>query len=142
MNLTRIFPILLLLSVEYSGVFIAVIADLVSGLRKSRSRGEKCTSFGLRRSVDKLLRYYLVLMALSLVDFMAIAAFILLKDSGSMTIPEFPFLTTFGALSLALIEVKSICEKAEDKGDLRSATKLLSDLLSRIPAGLLNRLGR
>lgn len=142
MNLTRIFPILLLLSVEYSGVFIAVIADLVSGLRKSRSRGEKCTSFGLRRSVDKLLRYYLVLMALSLVDFMAIVAFILLKDAGSMTIPEFPFLTTFGALSLALIEVKSICEKAEDKGDLRSAAKLLSDLLSRIPAGLLNRLGR
>lgn len=114
MNLTRIFPILLLLSVEYSGVFIAVIADLVSGLRKSRSRGEKCTSWGLRRSVDKLLRYYLALMALSLVDFMAIAAFILLRDSGSVAIPEFPFLTTFGALSLALIEVKSICEKSED----------------------------
>ena len=140
MNLTRIFPILLLLSVEYSGVFIAVIADLVSGLRKSRSRGEKCTSWGLRRSVDKLLRYYLALMALSLVDFMAIAAFILLRDSGSVALPEFPFLTTFGALSLALIEVKSICEKSEDKGDLRRAAGLLSDILSRIPAGFLSRL--
>lgn len=136
MNLTRIFPILLLLSVEYSGVFIAVIADLVSGLRKSRSRGEKCTSWGLRCSVDKLLRYYLALMALSLVDFMAIAAFI----PGSVAIPEFPFLTTFGALSLALIEVKSICEKSEDKGDLRRAAGLLSDILSRIPAGFLSRL--
>ena len=95
---------------------------------------------GLRRSVDKLLRYYLALMALSLVDFMAIAAFILLRDSGSVAIPEFPFLTTFGALSLALIEVKSICEKSEDKGDLRRAAGLLSDILSRIPAGFLSRL--
>lgn len=139
MNLTRIFPVLILLSVEYTGVFLAVIADLVSGLRKSRSRGEPCTSWGLRRSVDKLLRYYLALLALTLVDFMAIAAFILLHDSGSLSLPEFPFLTTFGALSLALIEVKSICEKAEDKGDLRRAATLLSDLLSRFPTGLFSR---
>lgn len=140
MNLTRIFPILLLLSVEYAGVFLAVVADLISGLRKSHSRGERCTSWGLRRSVDKLLRYYLALMALSLVDFMAVAAFIVLRDAGSVSIPEFPFLTTFGALSMALIEVKSIFEKAEDKGDFRRAATLLTDLLSRFPTGLLTRL--
>ena len=65
--------------------------------------------------------------------------FIFLHDSGSLSLPEFPFLTTFGALSLALIEVKSICEKAEDKGDLRRAATLLSDLLSRFPTGLFTR---
>lgn len=133
MNFTRFIPILILLCVEYSGVFLAVIVDLAVGLRKSRVRGEKCTSWGLRRTVDKLMRYYFALLALSLVDLMAVAAVILLRDSGSFSLPEFPFLTTVGAIGLALIEVKSICEKSEEKGDFHTAARIISDLLSRLP---------
>ena len=128
----QIHSLLLLLIVEYTGVLLAVIADLVSGIRKAKSRGEKCTSWGLRRTVDKLSRYYLVLVALSLVDAMTIAAVLFLRDIAlDFCFPAFPFLTTFGSLSLALIEAKSICERAETKGDMHHTARMLSDLLSR-----------
>lgn len=122
--------ILVLLSIEYAGVLIAILADLVSGLRKAKFRGEKCTSWGLRRSVDKLVRYFLALISLSIVDFMAMAAIVALHQSGTLSIPVFPFLTTFGALALALIEVKSICEKSEEKDDFRNAAKLFAEIVS------------
>ncbi len=126
-------PFLLLVCLEYLGVFIAVIADLVSGVCKSLSSGNRCTSWGLRRTVDKLARYYLALFSLSLIDGMYVLAAIALAESGFSSLPAFPFLSTFGSIGLALIEVKSILERSDDKGDLSLAASLLKDLLSRLP---------
>lgn len=119
-------PVLLLLAIEYAGVFLAVISDLASGLHKAKARGEKCTSWGLRRTVDKISRYYIALFAVTLVDVMAMAAASALPDDFPVTLPIFPFLTTVSSISLALIEVKSICERSEDKEDIR---KVISGIL-------------
>ena len=67
-------PVLMLMLGEYVMVLLAVIADLVSGLRKARMRGEARRSKALRRTVDKLCRYYNALFALSVIDAMQMAA--------------------------------------------------------------------
>ena len=130
---SSLLPVLLLLSVEYAGVFIAVIADLLRGLSKSKAAGHRCTSWGLRRTVDKMSRYYVMLFSLTLIDAMYVTAAMVMRATGMDFLPAFPFLTTFGALGLALIEVKSILEKADQKGDLAQAASLLKDLLARMP---------
>ncbi len=121
-----------LLLLDYFCVLLAVLADLVSGVRKAKIRGEKCTSSGLRRTVDKIGRYYLALFSMTIIDALLIASLHYLKSSGVNLIPLFPYLTSFGAFALALIEVKSICERSDEKGDLRTTVAQLLDLLTRL----------
>lgn len=127
------YPMFLLLLIDYLCVLAAVIADLVSGLRKARQRGEKCTSSGLRRTVDKIGRYYLALFSMTVIDVMLVASLDFLKESGFTIIPAFPYLTSCGALALALIEVKSICEHSDEKGDLRQVLTNIISILTRLP---------
>ena len=108
--------ILLLLAVEYTAVLLSVLADLVAGIRKSLGEGGKCSSWGLRRTVDKLARYYVTLFAMTAIDGMIVAASLLLGDDAPMR--PFPVLTTFGAVALALIELKSILETTDEKQNL------------------------
>ena len=123
---------MLLVIIDYFCVLIAVLADLVSGLRKAKSRGEKCTSSGLRRSVDKIGRYYLALFSMSIIDVLIFASLHCLMESGIDLMPCFPYMTTLGAISLTLIEVKSICERSDEKGDLRMTVTRLLELLTRL----------
>ena len=51
----------------YMLVFMVVGADLWSGVRKAKRRGEVRSSYGFKRTVDKLARYYNLLIALSLI---------------------------------------------------------------------------
>lgn len=125
-------PSVILGAIEYVCVFFAILADLVVGVKKSCAAGAMCTSWGLRRTVDKISRYYLALISLSVVDVMLVSAGVVLRDTGGISVPIFPILTTFGAVGLALIEVKSIFERAEQKGDLSQAIHLVSDLLTRL----------
>lgn len=116
---------LILLFAEYSGVAVTILADLVSGLRKSRREGRKLTSRGLRRSVRKLASYYLTLFSLSIVDAMVMIASVVYNQSGhTFPVATFPFLTTLGAVSLALIEIKSICENSPHSDIFRQAADI------------------
>ncbi|MDE6377647.1 MAG: phage holin family protein [Duncaniella sp.] len=123
--------ILGVMAAEYVGVALAVTADLVSGVRKARREGDPCSSHGLRRTVSKLSSYYLLLFCLSVVDGMALAAIVTLDALGHPTIPPFPWLTSAGALSLALIEVVSIVENSPHRLPLMQSLKLLLRLLKR-----------
>lgn len=123
--------LLALLAIEYAGVFLAVVADLVSGVRKSRRLGRPCTSGGLRRSVAKLSSYYLALFCLTVVDCMAIAALAALSMQGKSVVPLFPYLTTLGALSVALIEAKSIGENSPHHVDIISMFRTLLMLFKK-----------
>ena len=116
---------------EYLGVTLAVIADLASGLRKSRREGETCSSRGLRRTVSKLSSYYLLLLCLSVNDGMALVAIVSLQELGQVTVPPFPWLTSAGALSLALIEVISIVENSPHRPDIIQSVGLLLRLLGK-----------
>lgn len=89
--------------------------DLWSGIRKAKKRGEKITSYGWRRTVDKIAKYYNALLALVVVDAMQMGGIWYLLNYYDCRIPLFPMITLIGALGVALIEIKSIYEKAEDK---------------------------
>lgn len=121
-----------MLLIFYCGVLAAVLADLVSGLRKAGLRGEKFTSSGLRRTVDKIGRYYLALFSMTVIDFMLIATLDRLAASGICPVPSFPYFTGFGALAISLIEVKSILESSDEKGDIRRIVRELFDVLTRL----------
>ncbi|MCM1355604.1 MAG: phage holin family protein [Staphylococcus sp.] len=123
---------LTLLIIYYTAVLVAVVADLASGLRKARIRGEKCSSSGLRRTVDKIGRYYIALFSMTVIDIMIVSALNHLSASGTDLIPPFPYLSTLGAVALALIELKSIFESADEKGDMRRTIRELISLLTRL----------
>lgn len=127
-----LFPILILIFLLYVGVLLSVIADLVSGVRKAKMRGEARTSAALRRTIDKLVRYYNALFAMTVIDVMQMAAVIYLRYVESVEIlPVLPLFTLIGAVGEALIELKSIYEKAEqkEKKEYREAADILKKLL-------------
>lgn len=111
----RLLWILAIVVAEYFLVLAAAAADLASGLRKARRRGETTRSRALRRTVDKLARYYNVLIVLTVVDAMQITAAVFLRTVESYDIPTIPIFTLIGSLGMAFIEVKSIFEKGDDK---------------------------
>ena len=116
------------LAVEYGGVVAAVAADFVSGVIKSRRAGVPRTSRGYRRTFDKLLRYLTALASLSLI----LAAVACLRGTGGLSIPLLPVLTSVGALAMALIEAKSICERVEDKGDFHRGADMVERLIKTL----------
>lgn len=111
----RLLWILATVVAEYFLVLAAAAADLASGLRKARRRGETTRSRALRRTVDKLARYYNVLIVLMVVDAMQITAAVFLRTVEGYDVPTIPVFTLIGSLGMAFIEVKSIFEKGDDK---------------------------
>lgn len=111
----RLLWILATVVAEYFLVLPAAAADLASGLRKARRRGETTRSRALRRTVDKLARYYNVLIVLTVVDAMQITAAVFLRTVEGYDVPTIPVFTLIGSLGMAFIEVKSIFEKGDDK---------------------------
>lgn len=128
-NIQQIFIICILLFGEYILVFLMVMADLVSGCKKAKQRGELKSSYGFRKTVDKLGRYYLPLFALTVVDFMQMMALWYLTTYHGVTIPLFPLMTLIGAIGIGMIEIKSILEKAEDKVKFERVGTLAGDII-------------
>jgi len=115
MNKEQLMIVSLIFAMEYVLVFFAVMADLWSGVRKAKQRGEARTSYGFRRTVEKLAKYYNILIAVSVVDCMQIVGIHYLDILYGYKLPIFPLMTFIGSIGLGLIELKSIYEKAEDK---------------------------
>lgn len=89
--------------------------DLWAGVRKAKLRKEKITSEGWQRTVDKISRYYNMLLALIVVDCLQISGIWYLDNFYDYSMPIFPFITMLGALGVATIEIKSILEQADEK---------------------------
>lgn len=114
----------------YILVLFAILADLWSGVRKARENGIARSSYGYRRTLDKVARYYNVLLALSVVDAMQMSSIWYLEKYYDMVVPMFPFVTLIGALGISLIEIKSIYEKADDKVRIENVGELASKIVT------------
>ena len=113
--------------IEYSGqmnlvafvyvfIFVIVLLDLWAGIRKAKARGEYRSSYGLRKTVDKLRKYYNMMLAITATDIIQMFAIHNLHTQGSgNTLPVIPLFTIVGALFVSVIEIKSIYEKNDDK---------------------------
>lgn len=121
----KLFFIICLVALDYVSVLIAVLADMRSGILKAKRTGETRTSRGYRRTVEKASRYYITLIAMTVIDSMTVSSLIFLSMTGNTTIPPMPLFTTIGAIGLCLIELKSIYENSQVKGDYDSVLKWL-----------------
>jgi len=115
----------------YFSVFIGVMTDLWSGVRKAKINGVARSSYGYRRTIDKLSRYYNLLLALTVIDAMQMSSIWYLdKYYHYDRLPMFPFITLLGAIGICLIEIKSIYEKAEDKVRIENVTALAGKIIT------------
>lgn len=121
--------IAIIIAIIYIWVFMVSMFDLWAGIRKAKKRGEYRSSKKLRRTIDKLTRYYNIMLAVSFVDALLVFGIALLH----IHIPRIPYLTFVGAVIIGVIEIKSIYEKAEDKvkADVADAIGILSQILTR-----------
>lgn len=129
MELKTFMIILALVVTMYAGVLLAIVADLWSGLHKARRENIPRTSRALRRTIDKIARYFNCLIVLTIVDAMILTGVTYLRFSMGWDFTLIPIFTFIGAIALAFIEVKSICEKSQDKGDLTDAAHIARQLL-------------
>ncbi|MFT3993856.1 MAG: hypothetical protein QM660_06085 [Dysgonomonas sp.] len=127
-NSEQIAIVALIIFFEYALVFLAVILDLIAGLKKAKQRGEARLSEALRRTGDKLGRYYVPLFGLTVADAMQICAIWYLDTYWHYNIPIIPIMTLIGSLGFCAIEIKSIFEKAEDKAKYIKVGKLAGTL--------------
>jgi heme exporter protein D len=94
-------------------VFIAL--DYWAGIRKARKRGERIRSDKMKRTIDKISRYYNAILAMMVVDGIQMSAFIFLYMYYNWTAYTIPVFTFAAILFVAAIEIKSICEPADVK---------------------------
>lgn len=99
----------------YMLVLLLIGADLWAGVRKAKQRGEVRSSYGYKRTIDKIARYYNALLALTVVDAMQMIGIWYLDSYYTFHIPIFPLVTLIGAIGIGCIEIKSIYEKADEK---------------------------
>ena len=105
-------------------VFIGL--DYWAGIRKARKRGEPICSDKMKRTVDKISRYYNAILAMMVVDIIQIMAFIFLYLYNDWSAYTFPVFTLSAVLFVAAIEIKSIYEPADvkEQREMREAAKL------------------
>ena len=94
---------------------LLIFLDFWAGIRKARARKERIRSDKMKRTVQKVARYYNAILAMVLMDAVQIAGFVFLHIFNNWTLFTFPFFTLIAVLFIAAIEIKSICEPASEK---------------------------
>ena len=98
----------------YSIVFVSMLIDLFAALVRCHRIGEKWVSDKMKRTSAKAEKYFLPMLALSLVDCLV------------FIVVEYPVFTILLALFNALTEWKSVFEKSHTKKEQREAAQTVS----------------
>jgi hypothetical protein len=127
-NAFKFLPQLPILAFIYIVVLIFVVLDLWAGVRKAKRAGEYTSSFGFRKTIEKLVKYLNLLLVITGVDVLQMMALY----HYSTDTPRFPILTLIAAAFIGFIEGKSIFEKAEDKerAKVADAARIVQQVLS------------
>lgn len=124
----KIIVLLCILFAMYILILIMIFVDFWSGIRKAKKNNILRSSYGFRRTVEKIKEYYNAMIALTIIDAMQVTAIWYLETYYKYEIPMFPFVTLVGAIGLSIIELKSIYEKAEDKQRFHEAGALITNI--------------
>ena len=101
---------LIVVSMAWGGVLIAILIDLFFGIQKAKKLNEMRSSEGYKRSINKFVFYYAMMFFALLFDALLPISFFF-----SFPLSAIPFITILAATALILTEFKSVREKAEDK---------------------------
>ena len=124
----KLIALVIILFLLYILILFMIGLDFCSGIRKAKKNNIVRSSYGFRRTVEKIKEYYNAMTALTIIDAMQVSVIWYLETYYQYSIPMFPFVTLLGAIGLSFIEIKSIYEKAEDKQRFHEAGALLSDI--------------
>ena len=124
----KIIVLLIILFSLYILILFMIGLDFWSGIRKAKKNNIVRSSYGFRRTVEKIKEYYNAMTALTIIDAMQVSVIWYLETYYKISIPMFPFITLLGAIGLSAIEVKSIYEKAEDKQRFHEAGTLITSI--------------
>lgn len=114
MNMTVIKDMTVVVGIACVIVFIAMMLDLVSGLRKAKQRGEIRSSWGLKRTLTKFITYEGSMMLACGVD--VLIYFSKLFELFHLApIVGVPVVTCLIGIFLLVVEFMSIREKADKK---------------------------
>lgn len=129
--LSEIRPQLLMLAVIYILVLVVIFLDLWAGTRKSKARGIYRSSYGYRKTVDKIGKYFNMLFVITVIDAVQMLAIWELNQQTAYSLPIIPLLTFTGAIFAGFIELKSIYEKSEDKdkAKINEVAKLAGEIV-------------
>lgn len=94
---------------------VMIALDYWAGIRKARKRGDLIRSDKMKRTVDKVSRYYNGIFALMVLDVMQISGFIFLHLYNGWAAYTFPVFTFAAVGFVAVVEIKSIYEPADAK---------------------------
>ena len=92
-----------------------IFCDLRAGIRKAKKRGEYRTSDGLKRTIEKISKYFNMTFALSLIDVVQIALIFFLYLFYKVDIFMVPWFTFIATGYVGYVEIKSIWEPADIK---------------------------
>ena len=100
--------------------------DYWAGIRKAKKRGEPISSDRMKRTADKIARYYNCILAMLVLDVIQISAFVFLYMFNGWDAYTFPLFTLLAVGFVATIEIKSIYEPADvkERREMREVTEL------------------
>mgnify|MGYP002252540893 CR=1 FL=1 len=113
-------------------VLIAIIVDLISGIRKAKESGQEIRSNPLSRTATKFVIYEGAVIIATMIDYMLHFShlFVLMKLH---PIVGLPVITCLMSVFLCIIEIKSIREKADEKTnkEVNEVARLLVALIGQ-----------
>jgi hypothetical protein len=132
--LKRIFPQIVMLVVMYFLVLAVIFLDLWAGMRKAKIRCEFRSSFGFRKTVEKICKYYNMIFVITVIDAMLMIAISQINTQINVHLPLIPILTFIGCIFVGFIELKSVYEKAEDKekAEITQTAKIVGKVIADI----------
>ena len=107
-----------IVSLCMAAMLVAMVVDLIFGVRKAKRNGEATTSTGLKKTCDKARKYFSPFMATVCIDIIAACA--------NLQVPIFSMLW---AAYCVLCEFISIREKAWQKADIRKQERTMKVIL-------------
>lgn len=123
---------LIFVGVCYTLCVIAVVLDLISGVKKAKARGEYRSSRKFRRTVDKLVKYLNMLAVLTCIDAIQIFSFYIIAAQSGKVFIMLPLFTGLGTIFACFVELKSIYEKNTDKrkAEIEETARALKEIIS------------
>lgn len=107
-----------IVSLCMAAMLVAMVVDLIFGVRKAKRNGEATTSTGLKKTCDKARKYFSPFMATVCIDIIAACA--------NLQVPIFSMLW---AAYCVFCEFISIREKAWQKAEIRKQERTMKVIL-------------